>query len=352
MDHNMGSTRGLSTALVVLLALAPAVLAGDTLTPAKGEEGFLANIRQITFADMGLEKSGEAYFSPDGKRICFQAVPHGQTEYQIYVMNVDGTGLEMVSTGEGATTCAYFHPDGTKLLFAANHHDQRPAVTPEEIKKAAEEKAGKRNYNWSFFPGMDLYEYTFATKALRRLTDADGYDAEGSYSPDGKSIVFTSMRDDGDQEIYICDADGKNARRVTRVPGYDGGPFFSPNGKEIVYRSDRKGDGNMQVYVNTVDGYNERCLTSGDLLHWCPFWYPDGKSMIYTQAVHGEGPPNYDLYMLSADGKQTTRVTFDRQFDGLPVFSPDGKKLMWTSKRGNLTQAQVFIADFTKPEGF
>ncbi|RJP35923.1 MAG: hypothetical protein C4547_08605 [Phycisphaerales bacterium] len=351
MTHRTRSTAGSPALLIPVLALTASALAGDTLKPARGEEKILADIRQITFADMGLHKAGEAYFSLDGKRICFQAVPEGQTEYQIYVMNLDGTGLEMVSTGEGATTCAYFHPDGTKMLFASNHHDQRPAVTPEEIRKAAEEKAGKRNYSWSFFPGMDLYEYTFATKTLRRLTDADGYDAEGSYSPDGKSIVFTSMRD-GDQEIYICDADGKKPRRVTRVPGYDGGPFFSPDGKQIVYRSDRTGDGNMQIYINTLDGYNERCLTSGDLLHWCPFWHPSGKSLIYTHAVHGGGPPNYDLYMLSADGKRTARVTFDPLFDGLPVFSPDGKKLMWTSKRGDLPQAQVFIADFTLPEGF
>lgn len=313
------------------------------------EKPVLAHVSQVTFRSMGLDKAGEAYFSPDGRRITFQAYPAGKQDYQIYVMNVDGTGLEMVSTGQGATTCAYFHPDGTKLLFASNHLDPRPATLPEDIRAKAEQ-AGMRNYAWSFYPGMDMFEYTFATRQLKRLTDADGYDAEGSYSPDGRQIVFTSMRD-GNQEIYICDADGGSPRRITNVAGYDGGPFFSPDGRRIVYRSDRVGDGNMQIFVNTIDGANEKAITGNDVLNWCPYWHPSGRYLIFTRADH-RGRPNYDLYLVSDDGARQQRVTFDPAFDGLPAFSDDGKKLMWTSKRGGLSEAQVFIADFTPPAGW
>ena len=83
------------------------------------------------------------------------------------------------------------------------------------------------------------------------------YDAEGSYSSDGKQIIFTSFRD-GDADIYIMDADGKNARRIAAAKGYDGGPFFSPDGKRIIYRSDRKGNDLLQVYVNNTEGTAER----------------------------------------------------------------------------------------------
>jgi Tol biopolymer transport system component len=312
----------------------------------QGESRWLRNIRQVTFARMGLKKAGEAYFSPDGKRICFQGVPEGKTDYQIYVMNVDGSGLKMVSTGRGATTCAFFHPSGKRMIFAANHHDQRPSAQPPgEIKKKAAQ-AGKRNYRWSFYPGLEIYEYTFAGGALRRLTDSDGYDAECAYSPDGKLIVFASMRD-GDQEIYICDAEGKDARRITRVKGYDGGPFFSPDGKRIVYRSDREGNGNMQIFTNNLEGTDEQPLTGKDALHWCPFWHPSAEWLVYTHADHSVPRKiNYDLYLLKADGSQNLRITTERASDVLPVFSPDGRKLMWTSKRGGLDQAQVFIADF------
>lgn len=341
-------------AWIVLTVLPAHVLAAQSASDgeallADGEERWFRNVQALTSSKMGLARAGEAYFSADAKRICFQAIPTGQEHYQIYVLNADGSGLEMVSTGQGATTCAYFHPDGTRMLFASNHLDPRPAVIPEEIRRAAA-AAGKPDYVWPFPPGMDIFEYTFATRELRQLTTSDGYDAEASYSPDGKRIVFTSMRD-GDQEIYIMDADGSSPRRVTRVKGYDGGPFFSPDGQRIVYRSDRKGTGNMQVFVNNLEGTAEKALTGDDVLNWCPYWHPSGRWLIFTRADHGtpEQPrrPNYDLYLVRDDGSQTLRVTTHVRFDGLPAFSRDGSKLMWTSKRGPEDTPHVFVADFT-----
>src|SRR4030042_1729509 len=85
---------------------------------AHDESRWFRNVRQLTFVEQGLARSGEAYFSPDMQRICFQSYPIGQEEYQIYVLNLDGTGLQMVSQGDGATTCCYFHPSGEKLIFA------------------------------------------------------------------------------------------------------------------------------------------------------------------------------------------------------------------------------------------
>jgi Tol biopolymer transport system component len=292
---------------------------------------------------MGFDKAGEAYFSADGSLICFQATPKGQKDYQIYVASADGSNVRMVSTGSGATTCAYFHPDGKRLLFASNHLDPRPVETPPEVKEAVQQ-AGQRSYQWTFYPGMDLFECTLADGKLRQLTNAPGYDAEGSYSPDGNLIVFSSMRD-GDQEVYICNQDGSSPRRITNVRGYDGGPFFSPDGRRIVYRSDRRGDGNMQIFTNSIDGNDERPITGDHVLHWCPYWHPSGRWLIFTRAEH-RGRPNYDLYMLRDDGSECLRVTSDPAFDGLPVFSPDGRRLMWTSKRGGLDGAQVFVADF------
>lgn len=338
---------------VPLLCLLPICAAGARAQPSlctPHEARWLRNVRQLTSTSMGLLKSGEAYFSPDGRRICFQAVPEGQNEYQIYVMDLDGNRPEMVSTGQGATTCAYFHPDGRRLLFASNHLDPRPVAG---VGQPGGPKPGQRSYAWSFYPGMDLFEYTFETRKLRRLTDSEGYDAEGSYSPDGKLIVFCSMRD-GDQEIYICDQDGGNPRRITRARGYDGGPFFSPDGQRIVYRSDRRGDQNLQIFTNNLAGNDERALTDNQVLNWCPYWHPSGRWIIFTRGEHPEGgPPTYDLYLLSADGRRTLRVTDERAFDGLPAFSPDGSKLMWTSKRGGLAQPQVFVAEFVglTPEG-
>jgi TolB protein len=364
------------TIVGLALAAVPAARAQQT-RPAHDESRWFRNVRQLTKPEMGLARSGEAYFSPDLKRISFQAYPTGKEEYQIYVMNLDGTGLNMVSTGVGATTCSYFHPSNEKMLFASNHEDLREPVDfearrprggeqaqePEQAgqrpkegqaattQPAGEQGRGRGGYVWKYYPGMKIYEYTFATGALKRLTDSDAYDAEGSYSPDGKQIVFASLRA-GNPQIYICDADGQNARRVTHNTGRDGGPFFSPDGKRIVYRGDRVGDGNLQVFVNNTEGTAEKALTPADTFHWCPFWHPSGKWIIYTHADF-RGRPNFDLYVIRDDGSEQHRVTSFEGFDGLPVFSPDGRYLMWTSTRNGATAPQVFIADFLglTPEG-
>jgi TolB protein len=362
---------------------------------AHDEHDWIRNIRQVTRPAMGFARAGEAYFSADGKRICFQAYPTGKTDYQIYVMNTDGSDLQMVSTGRGATTCSYFHPSGRKLLFAANHHDPREPEQVGEVEEmrprggahpkpthdqpphgqnAGHQKhpgsshgqasggghgqssggrhgGGSRGYAWMYYPGMDLFQYDFQSEKLIRLTTADGYDAEGSYSPDGTKIVFSSFRDN-DQEIYICDADGSNPRRITHAPGKDGGPFFSPDGKRICYRSDRDGSGNLQIFTNNLEGTNEKALTTNEQFNWCPFWHPSGEWLVFTRADFRRRP-NFDLYLVKADGSETHRVTSNQVFDGLPVFSPDGKYLMWTSRRNGEEAPQIFMADFVglSPDG-
>lgn len=336
-------TKSVVAAIAAGASLAGGAWAGDSIEPR-----FFRNVRQLTRDEMGFTRAGEAYFSADGKRVCFQAYPKGSDAYQIYVMDLDGKEATMVSTGKGATTCSFFSPDGSRLIFASNHLDPRPVGPGAESRPSG---GGGRSYAWSFYPGMDIFTYSFADRSLKPLIQADGYDAECSFSPDGKLIVFSSMRD-GDQEIYIADSSGRNPRRITSAKGYDGGPFFSPDGKRIVYRSDRNGDGNLQIYVNSIAGDDEHRITHDDgVLHWCPYWHPSGKWLIYTRADHGTEAapkrPNYDLYLLRDDGSQEIRVTDDETFDGLPVFSNDGELLMWTTRRNGVSSPHIFFADFT-----
>ncbi len=351
----------LSLALTTMVCGASITIAseGPPMTPeavARAEGQYLANIKQITDASMGLFNAGEAYFSPNGKTIIFQATPEGQSEYQIYTLDLKTRKLRMVSTGRGACTCADYRPDGRKIIFASTHLGPNFGQVEEQ-----KESGG---YKWFFNEHMDIFEADPDGSNLRRLTDAPGYDAEGTYSPDGKHIVFTSQRD-GDLEIYVMDADGGNQRRFTNGKGYDGGAFFSPDGKTILYRGDRRNDGkmdlqlrivNVQVRDSNLAPASDRAITDNPVFNWCPYWHPSGKCFIFTQVDHAAWSkgtrPNYDLFMMSLDGKNLTRITFDPAFDGLPVLSSDGKRLIWTSKRGGLDEPQIFIADFKLPDAF
>ena len=340
--------RRISTAAA--LVLGTLVSTGCATNKPYGRESeFLSNIRQLTYQKMGLFKSGEAYFSPDGETIIFQAVPIGKTRYQIYTMNLKTRHLKMVSTGKGRCTCAFFRPDSKKIIFASSHLGPYADAPPPEDEK--------RGYTWKFDEHLDIFEANPHGSNLRRLTDTPGYDAECTYSSDGKRIVFTSKRDD-DFEIYVMNADASNQQRFTNAKGYDGGAFFSPDGETILYRGDRRNDDkmNLQLRMINADGTNDRAITDNPIFNWCPYWYPSGECFVFTQVDHegwsrGERP-NYDLFMMTPEGENFTRITYHKAFDGLPVFSPDGTQLLWTSKRGGVDEAQVFIADFTLPDAF
>jgi TolB protein len=346
--------------LALSLALAaqhPAATSDAAAQEAKRLEArHLKNIRQVTY---GFARAGEAYFRPDGQAIIFQAVnnlPPGifltptpnQDDYQIFTADLKPDARpRLVSTGKGKCTCSYYHPDGRSILFASTHLDPALAEGAKPQTNAPKAPAYSRSerYRWDFDPAMDIFRADPDGSHLVRLTDTPGYDAEGSYSPDGKQIVFTSFRD-GDAEIYIMDADGKNPRRITRSQGYDGGPFFSPDGKRLIYRSDRKDKDLLQIYINNAEGTAERALTNNEFVNWGPYFHRDNRHIMYATSRHGH--QNYELYLMDVETGAEERITFVEGFDGLPVFSPDGRKLIWTSSgRTADKKSQLFIADFT-----
>lgn len=331
------------------------LFAADATEWQKAESDHLKNIRQVT---TDFVRAGEGYFSPDGKTIIFQAEEKdsGNPFYQIFVQDLETKRVRRVSSGIGKTTCSYFSPDGKKIIFASSHLD------PEAKKQYAEEyrqreedrKSGtRRRYKWDFDAYLDIFEANPDGSGLRRLTDTPGYDAEGSYSPDGKSIVFCSNRSGAENlELFIMDKDGKNVRQLTHAPGcYNGGPFFSPDGKRVIFRSDRKKKDHLQLYVINADGSGERALTDDlNWVQWGPYWYKDGKHIVYAGANHAvAGRPNYDLYWMNVDTGKKVRLTYAPGADVLPVFSPEGKRLMWTSTRDGRQPSQLWMADFVPP---
>ena len=327
-----------------------ASFAAASLSPATGipyevfdnclEAILLKNIRQVTFPSMGFEKAGEAYFSPDDKIIAFQAVPKGQINYQIYVMDLAEGIPHMVSTGRGACTCANFSPDGKKIIFASSHEDPQledPAYDP----SAPGYKRDGGQYAWDFTPYMNIYEADLDGSNLKPLTAGPAYHAECAYSSDGSRIVFAS-NSDGSMNLYSMSSDGTNVRQITyTTSSYNGGPFFSPDGKKILYRADHEKQHYLQIYTIGSDGSNELKLTSDDAVNWAPYWHPDGKVIAYTTSLHGHA--HYEIYLLNTETGLRCRLTHNPSFDGIPVFNHDGNKIMWTSKRG----PEQYLPDFS-----
>jgi TolB protein len=339
----------------MLLLLIGLVIAGDEVSWEKLEAEHLKNIRQVT---SDFVRAGEGYFSPDGKQIIFQAEERstGNPFYQMFVMDLATRQYRRVSPGVGKTTCGYFRPDGKKIIFASTHLDPEAErqYAAENAQRAEDKRLGKRRrYQWDFDSYMEIFEANPDGSDLKRLTDSPGYDAEGSYSPDGKEIVFCSKRD-GNLELYIMDADGKNVRQLTHAPGcYNGGPFFSPDGKRVVFRSDRKKKDHLQLYVINRDGTGERALTDDlNWVYWAPFWYKDSRHIVYTGADHSNPTvrPNYDVWWMNVDTGKKVRITYAPGQDVLPVLDGDGTKLLWTSTRDGHQPAQLYIADFIAPK--
>ncbi|MBN1338726.1 MAG: M28 family peptidase [Bacteroidales bacterium] len=325
---------------------------------ANAESDFLINTRQLIFEG---NRSGEGYFSEDGRYLIFQSEREKDNPFfQIYILDFESGDIQRVSPGTGKTTCAYFQWKGDRVSYASSHLDPRAVIKQkEELDFRASGK--ERRYAWDYEPEMDIFSSLRDGTDILRLTDTYGYDAEGSCSPDGKYIVFSSNREayerdlTGDEkkilevdlsffcDLYIMNADGSGLRRLTRAPGYDGGPFFSADGEKIIWRRFDESGHKADVYVMNTDGTDEKQITDFGCLSWAPFFHPSGDYIIF--AANKQGYSNFELYIVDAEGsKEPVRVTFTEKFDGLPVFSPDGKKLVWTSSRTPDGASQLFIA--------
>jgi Tol biopolymer transport system component len=347
------------TALLLLLALTAGVVAPLAQAPTP-ERDFLSRVRRLTVEG---RRAGEGYWSPDGTKLVFQSEREpGNPFYQIYTVDLTTGQTFRISPGIGKTTCAFFRPGTDQILFASTHHDPNSKKLQDD--ELAFRASGKeRRYAWDYDPEFEIYAVSTKTREIERLTNARGYDAEASYSPDGRWIVFSSMRDaynrtlnDAEKkqlgvdasffgEIYIMRADGSEQRRLTKVNGYDGGPFFSADGKRIVWRRFDEQGLIADIWTMNIDGTDQRQVTHFKSMSWAPYIHPSGEYLLF--ASNKLGFENFEVFMVDVAGtKEPVRVTYSDGFDGLPVPSPDGRQIAWTSSRGGGREGQIFLAQW------
>ena len=332
---------------------APAPDVMSQVSGAAGAEVHLANPRQLTFGG----ENAEAYFAFDGSELIFQSTRERVPCDQIFTMELDGSDLRMVSTGDGRTTCGYFYPDGESILYASTHLGGAECPPPPSF---------EMGYVWAIYDTYDIFSAAPDGTGLTRLTDTPGYDAEATIGPAGR-VVFTSVRD-GDMEIYSMNGDGSDVRRLTNRQGPDGGPFFSPDGSKIVFRGREIPDGpeyddykrlldqglwrptELEIYVMDSDGGNLHAVTNLGGANFAPFWHPDGERIIFASNWHNPSGRNFDLFIINSDGSGLERITFNDVFDGFPMFSPDGRSLVFASNRDAAAEGEtnVFIADWVE----
>ncbi len=317
------------------------------------KEVHLKDIIQLTAGG----ENAEAYWSFDNSQLIFQTKRPPYQCDQIMRMPSDRKGEPvLVSTGKGTTTCSYFLLGDQEVVYSSTHE-----LSPDCPPKPDHSKG----YVWPLH-NFEVYRANVDGSNLHKLTDRDGYDAEATVCPKDGSIIFTSDRS-GDLELYRMDADGKNVKQLTNTMGYDGGAFFSEDCSQIVWRASRpKGKeledyrsllaqnlvrpSKLEIFVADADGKNARQVTYLDSAAFAPFFHPSGKRILFSTNYKDPTQREFNIWAVNTDGTDLEQITFAPDFDGFPMFSHDGKRLAFSSNRnqGKPHETDVYVATWVE----
>lgn len=321
-------------------------------TAAFAQSAALTNLRQLTHGG----QNAEAYWSPDGKRLIFQSTRAPYQCDQIFIMNADGSGQRLVSTGKGRTTCGYFLPDNRRIVYASTHEggDACPPA-PDRSK----------GYVWAVYPSYDLYVATDDGRIERKLTDTPGYDAEATVNFKTGRIVYTSMAS-GDLDLWEVRADGSQRKRITTTEGYDGGAVFSRDGRKMVWRANHPATPEtrkryrdllaenlttpMKMEIFFRHGKQVRQVTSFGCASFAPTFTPDGRKILFSSNKHDCDGRKFELFMMNLDGSGLEQITHFGGFTSFPEFSPDGRQIVFSSDKDAKSRYEfnIFVADWTR----
>jgi len=257
-------------------------------------------------------------WSPDGRKIAFVSRRDGGQD--LYVLNADGSGLRRLTHSTYREFAPAWSPDGRKIAFRIAR-----------IKRA----------------DVELHVMNADGSGERRLTDTlvvPSPDQGAPWSPDGQTLAFSAKRD-GNWDVYVINADGSGLRNLTRSPAGDGFRGWLPDGR-ILFASDR--DGNLDFYVMNADGGGPRNLSRD----WGQA-FPRGQSWVFFSpsgekvAFINFGQDDVPLYVMNADGSGRRKLAEGVQYDGPPVWSPDGRRIAFEKHLGGWERGsrEIFVVN-------
>lgn len=326
------------------------------------EQTFTEKGNIMTFAAKFTDDYSPA-ISPDGKQLVFASTRLQNAE--LYLMELATLDLQQLThTDELDEYMPAFSPDGKSIAFVTERTRGGMMLPPIQASGSDPSRAA-------------IYLMDVDGRNQRALIDVEGADRAPVFSPDGKKIAFESkaptaastdsrgevtspLQIDDTLEIYVIDIDGTNKTQLTHNNVDDGHPTWSPNGKQIAFTS--MVENIYQIFVVNAAGGTPKQLTFSDLTknsstnnltkarvlgqsHYHPIFTPDGKRIIYVSS----GDNHYTIWMMNADGSNKTQLTNHIGAHFEPSISRDGKKLVFSSDRSD--HMRIYLMDLTQPVG-
>jgi Tol biopolymer transport system component len=289
--------------------------------------------KRVTGIASGGRWASSPAWSPDGRKVAFHDTLQGHRG--IYVVRSDGSGLRRLTrpVARGFDVFPVWSPDGREIAFLRMDGDNN-----------AQNEA--------------VYVINADGSGLRKLADEASF-AAPDWSPDGRKIAFQRVRD-GNFEIYVMNADGSGQRNLTHNPAHDSflpdiqafpaqHSAWSADGRKIVFVSNRGGRAgctwqtgcNQDVYVMNADGSGQSNLTRNPGRDDDPVWSPDGRRIAFQSRRDG----NTEVYVMNADGTRQRNLTRNPAQDRAPAWSPDGRQIAFQSRRDGNYELYVMNAD-------
>lgn len=253
-------------------------------------------------------------WSPDATKVVF-AVHHGLRE--LYLLDlVTGERRRLTDTPRINESFPAWHPEGEIIAYSAQHFGRRRRV-------AASVSVGSPETS-----SIQLIDP--AGNFLGRITDATAQNIAPAFSPDGKTIAFVSNRDEGRFEIYVMNADGTEVKRLVNnsdAHSSSMAPVWLHNGAQLTYRQSQ----HERMSLVTIEPNGGRTLRSDPVEVQGRYFVPspDGTKVVYA-ALEGDG---MHLFVSDAGGSNATKLTSGDSFNMEPVWSRDGRQILFVSRR-------------------